>query len=136
MTEVTEMTEWLTGEVQEQAREILLAGPICDECLGRGFAKLGRGLSNAARGKSLRDVLSVLATSERCWICNGLFDGTDAWAERAAEQAIGIEFDTYLFGVKLTPRLKEIEAYRNERFPTDHGGPLKHAFNRVVGRAF
>ncbi|MFC2100063.1 tRNA pseudouridine(54/55) synthase Pus10 [Candidatus Bipolaricaulota bacterium] len=130
------MSDWLTPDALEQAREILQAGPICDECLGRGFAKLGRGLSNATRGEMLRDAVSIAAATKRCWVCNGLFEGTDAWAVQGAELAAGIEFSTYLFGVKLTPRLKEIEAYRNERFPTEHGGLLKHAFNRLVGLAF
>lgn len=130
------MSDWLTPDALEQAREILQAGPICDECLGRGFAKLGRGLSNATRGEMLRDAVSIAATTKRCWVCNGLFDSTDSWAEQAAELAAGIEFSTYLFGVKLTPRLKEIEAYRNERFRTEHGGLLKHAFNRLLGLAF
>jgi len=129
-------SEWLSPEAQKQAGEILQAGPICDECLGRGFAKLGHGLSNAMRGEMLRDSLSIAVAAEPCWVCGGLFDGVDVWADQAAERAAGIEYDTYLFGVVLTPRLKEVEAYRNERFPTEHGGSLKHAFNRVVGRAF
>ena len=130
------MTMWITDEAKEQARAILAAGPICDECLGRGCAKLGHGLSNASRGRSLREVLSAPPAEGACWICDGLFDRVEAWAEQAASLACGIEFETYLFGVKLTPRLKEIEAYRMERFPTEDAGSLKHAFNRVVGQAF
>jgi len=130
------MMTWITDEALEQARAILAAGPICDECLGRGFAKLGHGLSNASRGQSLREALSAPPAERACWVCDGLFDRTEAWAEQAASLASGIEFETYLFGVQLTPRLKEIEAYRAERFPTEHAGSLKHAFNRVVGQAF
>jgi len=120
----------------ERAREILTAGPICDECLGRPFARVGRGLANAERGQALRAGLSERGKAGVCWVCGGLFDRAGACAERAAREVAGIEFDTYLFGVQLTPRLEEMEAFFDERFPSDEGESLKHAFNRVVGKAF
>jgi len=130
------MNEWLTSEALEQGRRILAAGPICDECLGRGFARLGHGLTNATRGRAVREALDRPEADAPCWVCDGLFDRTEAWATQAVEAAAGIEFDTYLFGVQLTPRLEEMEAFRLERFPTDSSESLKHAFNRTVGRAF
>jgi len=120
----------------ERAREIVVAGPICDECLGRAFAKVGRGLSNADRGRRIRAEQSEAGAAGTCWICGGLFDRAEAWAERALRAVTGIEFDTYLFGVRLTPRLEEMERFFESRFPTDVGESLKHAFNRVVGKAF
>jgi tRNA pseudouridine synthase 10 len=120
----------------ERAREILGAGPICDECLGRPFARVGRGLANAERGQAIRASLSELGKSGLCWVCGGLFDRAVAWADRAARRVVEIEFDTYLFGVRLPPRLEEMEAFFDERFPGDEGESLKHAFNRVVGKGF
>jgi tRNA pseudouridine synthase 10 len=120
----------------ERAREILGAGPICDECLGRPFARVGRGLANAERGQAVRASLSTSGKAGLCWVCGGLFDRVVAWADRAARRVVEIEFDTYLFGVRLTPRLEETEAFFNERFPSDEGESLKHAFNRVVGKEF
>jgi len=120
----------------ERARRILGAGPICDECLGRPFARVGRGLTNGERGRAIRARLADSGKAGVCWVCGGLFDRAAMWAERAAWQAAGFEFATYLFGVRLSPRLEETERFFDERFPGDEGESLKHAFNRVVGKAF
>ncbi len=121
------------------AEKIVRAGPICDECLGRAFARRGHGLTNRARGQALRTVLSMLGTEGKagtCWVCGGLFETVEDWAQRAAAAAAGYEFSTYLFGVKLTPRLTEMERFFQDRFPSDAYEPLKHAFNRAVGKEF
>lgn len=118
------------------ARTIAAAGPICDSCLGGAFGQLGRGLSNSERGRALRALLGGAPPEERCWVCGGLFDDVEAWARRAAERVEDIEFDTYLFGMRPTPRLVEVESYFHERFPTGVAEPLRHAFNRSVGKAF
>ena len=146
----------------EEAAVILPAGPICDDCLGRAFARCGHGLSNSERGRSLRTLLAMLGrsgksgaaeistaetgiagvgtagsdTTRTCWLCAGLFDRVAEFAGRAAVMAEGVEFDSYLFGVKLTPRLKQMEAFFDERFSSAHNEPLKHALNREVGKAF
>lgn len=127
------------GEFIEQAREITRAGPICDDCLGRAFGRRGRGLANHERGEAVRVILSMVGGGARpgeCWVCGGLLGRMDGWAERAAEAAEGLEFGTYLFGVRLSPRLAEMEAHFEERFPTGDSEPLKHALNRTAGKRF
>ncbi|RLE38420.1 tRNA pseudouridine(54/55) synthase Pus10, partial [Candidatus Acetothermia bacterium] len=111
-----------TQDMLELAKRIVRAGPICDECLGRAFARRGHGLTNRARGQALRTVLSMLGTEGKpgtCWVCGGLFDRVKDWAKRAASAASEYEFSTYLFGVKLTPRLAEMERFFQDRFPSD-----------------
>jgi tRNA pseudouridine synthase 10 len=125
--------------VLKAAEAILRAGPICDECIGRAFAKLGHGLSNRRRGELLREALTAQAfpaKSGSCWVCEDLFEKIPEWADRAVELASGIEHESYLFGVRLTPRLTEMETFFQEQFPTGHEEPLKHAFNRGMGKAF
>jgi len=123
----------------EYARRIVRAGPICDHCLGRAFGRLGSGLTNAERGRALRVVLTMegeAGVDGRCWVCDGLFERVDDWAERALALAAGVQFRTYLFGVRLSPRLREMERLFLERFSTGAEEPLKHAFNREVGKRF
>ena len=125
--------------VLKKAEVILQAGPICDECLGRAFAKLGHGLSNRSRGERLRGALTAQdprTKSGSCWVCNNLFERIPEWVDRAVRLAAGIEHNNYLFGVRLTPRLVEMEAFFQEKFPTGHEEPLKHAFNREMGKLF
>ncbi len=125
--------------VSKLGAEILRAGPICDECLGRIASKLGTGLSNAARGEQIREHLmaeGIEGEDGPCWVCGNLFDTLEEWVRRAVEQVKDLEFATYLFGVKLTPRLEQMEAFYEERFSSEHRESLKHSLNRMTGIAF
>jgi len=126
-------------DVRELGAEILRAGPICDECLGRIASKLGKGLTNGARGAQIRDNLAADGVEGKpgtCWVCGDLFNHIDVWAQHAVNRVKDLEFATYLFGVKLTSRLEQMEAFYEERFPSEHREPLKHSFNRMAGIAF
>ena len=126
-------------DVSKLGAEILRAGPICDECLGRVASKLGTGLSNASRGERIREYLSTVGVEGKhgtCWVCGNLFEHIEKWVCRTVEQVKELEFATYLFGVKLTPRLEQMEAFYEERFPSEHRESLKHSLNRMTGIAF
>ena len=135
-----EQRNWHQDKTVLKAAEAMLrAGPICDECLGRAFAKLGHGLSNRSRGERLRRTLVARDSHTKsgpCWVCEDLFEQIPEWVDRAMKLSFGIEHDSYLFGVRLTPRLIEMEAFFQEKFPTGHEESLKHAFNRETGKAF
>jgi len=119
--------------------EILRAGPICDECLGRVAARLGTGLSNAERGRRMRAHVQMghrATAPDTCWVCDGAFTEVDRWAERAVQRVADVEFATYLFGVKLTAKQEQMEAFYQERFPSPHRESFKHSLNRALGVAF
>jgi len=130
------MTLRFNDEQLGRTRRILRAGPICDECLGRSFAKVGRGFANAERGRALREAVGEEKRAGRCWVCDGLFAKVAGWADRALRASEGVEFATYLFGVRPSARLEEAEAMYRDRFQSDEAEPLRHAFNRAVGKAF
>lgn len=48
-------------EVLSKALEILRKYPLCDYCLGRQFAALGHGVSNAERGRAIKTMLLIEA---------------------------------------------------------------------------
>ncbi len=50
-------TDSLGSDILVKALELLLAYPLCDNCLGRMFALMGRGLSNYERGRSIKTLL-------------------------------------------------------------------------------
>jgi len=137
MTRASERFE-TTSEVLRQAETILRAGLICDDCLGRAFGMLGHGLENDDRGKILRERLALGGepTEGRCWVCEGLFSALDVWARRACDASHPYEFESYLFGVRLSPRQEAMEKTFFDRFPTDAAEPLKRALNRRLGKAF
>jgi tRNA pseudouridine synthase 10 len=47
--------------VLETAKEVIIDKPLCESCLGRCFARLGRGLSNRERGAFLKGLLLMEA---------------------------------------------------------------------------
>jgi len=127
------------ADVMEIAERILRAGPICDECLGRGFGKLGSGFTNAQRGQMLRESLDHAVSDDaatKCWVCQGAFARIGEWAAEAAQRVADVEFRTYRFGMIPSVRFEQMEAFYRERFPSSHHEGLKHAFNRALGMAF
>jgi len=127
------------SNVVSLARQILEAGAICDECLGRSVGKLGSGFTNARRGALLRAQAGAPShgtPSNPCWVCQGAFDRIEEWAQEAAARVNDVEFGTYRFGMIPSVRFEQMEAFYRERFPSEHHENLKHAFNRALGMAF
>jgi tRNA pseudouridine synthase 10 len=125
------------------ARAALDTGPLCDACLGRPFALLSHGLTNAERGRALRTTLAladdepvetVEVDPEECWVCEGLCGRFDRWGERAAAALGDVEFSTYQVGTRLPPLLAENDELLREEAGTSAGEPLKSAVNREVGK--
>jgi tRNA pseudouridine synthase 10 len=127
----------------DDARRLLADGPVCDACLGRPFADRSFGLTNAQRGRALRTAVA-LADDEPyepeaggdCWVCEGLCERFEEWAERAVAAATGVEFDTYQVGTRVPPLLEENGRLFREGagLDADAGEPLKREVNREVGK--
>jgi tRNA pseudouridine synthase 10 len=124
---------------------ILCEEPICDDCLGRQFAKCSTNLTNKQRGQAIRIVKAMLentpvnvleweAASGTCWVCGGLFSNLDSWVERCLEQLKDYEFTNFLVGSKLTGRLAENEEILWAESKTTTAEPLKSALNRELGK--
>ncbi|RCV64803.1 tRNA pseudouridine synthase 10 [Methanophagales archaeon] len=122
------------ADITAAARTIILEGPICDNCLGRQFAKISSGLTNKKRGEILRSVLDAELKEGTCWLCNGLFEHYDAWVLKALETLKGYEFDSFLVGTKVNGMLLENEELLWEIAGAAHAEPLKAELNREVGK--
>jgi tRNA pseudouridine synthase 10 len=151
-------------DILQTARRIVGLGPICDSCLGRQFAMLSTGLSNAERGRSLKTVLAMQASSVQdkelledlakssrsarlalgrdeeddaaCSVCLGEMspESLARWAEKAAHAVDSLEHSTFLVGTRMSGLLAE-----NEELLLADGGslyaePLKSELNREVGK--
>jgi len=124
---------------------ILSEGPICDDCLGRQFAKCSTKLTNKQRGQAIRIVKAMLDNTpaniskwedayDTCWVCGGLFNNLDFWVDRCLEQLHHYEFANFLIGSKLTGRLAENEEILWAESKTTTAEPLKSALNRELGK--
>ncbi|MFO8034025.1 MAG: tRNA pseudouridine(54/55) synthase Pus10 [Candidatus Bipolaricaulota bacterium] len=125
----------------EHAVELLRAGPVCNHCLGQQFAQIGHGLTGEERGRLVRALArpavqgAELGTSP-CWVCGDVFGHVPKWAERAVELLADHELSTFLFGVRLSPRLEATQEFLAERFPSRWAEPVRRELNRCLGREF
>ncbi len=123
------------------AARLLNAGPICDHCLGQQFSRLGHGLTGWDRGRLLRAQVShLLQHGVRgglpCWVCGDTFDRVQDWAAHALEAVGAYAFDTFLFGVRVSPRLEATQEHLSRAFPSPWAEPIRREINRCLGRAF
>ncbi len=129
----------------EVVRAILSEGPICDDCLGRQFAKCSTNLTNRQRGSALKTVVAMINdepfnafespdTEINCWVCGGLFAQLDAWVQRCLEALEDVEFASFLVGTTLSGRLAENEEIIWAESKTKTAEPLKSALNREIGK--
>lgn len=124
-------------EIVARATRILREGPICDHCLGRQFAKIASGLSNAERGQRVKAALRDAHREHlggTCWVCNGLFQSLEAWVARAREALHDYEFTTFLVGTKVSGLLAANEELLWELGDAAYAEPLKAEVNREVGK--
>jgi tRNA pseudouridine synthase 10 len=70
----------------------------------------------------------------RCWVCNGLFEQLDQWADLVVDALAGYEFDTFLIGTRPSGLLLENEEILWAESGTQWAEPLKTEMNREVGR--
>ena len=125
------------------AAALIEDGPICDPCLGRCFADRSFGLTNETRGHSLRVAVAMDqdepfedGEAETCWVCEGLSDRFDDWADRAVDALGDIEFETYQVGTRVPPLVEENEAMLRDLagLDEDSGEAFKSEMNREVGK--
>ncbi|SIR30573.1 tRNA pseudouridine synthase 10 [Haladaptatus litoreus] len=132
-------------DVLSAARRVIDEGPVCDACLGRQFADRSFGLSNTERGHSLRMAVALEddedfegfdESGEECWVCEGLTNDFEKYAEQVAAALSGIDFETYQVGTRTPPLIEENEALlRNlADLPEDTGELFKSEYNREVGK--
>ncbi|WP_048058342.1 tRNA pseudouridine(54/55) synthase Pus10 [Pyrococcus yayanosii] len=130
--------------IVKKAAEVLGKVELCNHCLGRLFAKLGKG-SNEERGKAIRFVLNMeraaselplLKEPKRCELCGGVFERLEEYANRClnAVEREGIEFDTFLVGSRFPKEVLEKEEEIWKRFGIEWGEPINREFNRELGK--
>ena len=115
-----------------------LQRPLCNHCLGRLFASVSRGLSNDQRGSIVRSSVADAPVSQAgaagCYICKGLFDEVQKFADLSVKASGGFEFNTFLVGTKIDAELIE----REEAFWTETGAKetesIKSEMNREIGK--
>ncbi|WP_297464922.1 tRNA pseudouridine(54/55) synthase Pus10 [Thermococcus sp.] len=130
--------------IVKKAGEVLERYGLCDHCLGRLFARLGKG-TNEERGRAIRFVLNMersakglppMGEPEKCELCGNIFERIPLLVERMKEASSGIEFDTFLVGSRFPNEIREKEESIWREFGISTGEPINREFNRELGKAF
>jgi tRNA pseudouridine synthase 10 len=118
------------------ADSILRDYKICDYCFGRIFAKIETGMDNKKRGEILRKSLKIdkFTKIENCWLCSGLLNEIQSFADLVSYSLKDYDFDTFLIGTKVEEdiigREKEILEFTGEEYSES----IKNELNREVGK--
>lgn len=114
-----------------------LERPLCNHCLGRLFATVSTGLSNAQRGAIVRCISSrsvPLPQDGGCRVCGSLFSEVEKFAGLAVRASAPYEHTNFLVGTKIDPEVAEAE----EQLWVDVGAheteSLKSEMNREIGK--
>ncbi len=110
--------------------------PLCPECFGRLFGRLGHGLTNPERAARLRQLLGGDPGSPgaTCSVCAGLFDRLDSWVDRSTRAAEGLEWHRFTCGSRWEPELLAGEEALWTEVGTEWGESARLAFNRELGK--
>lgn len=81
-----------------------------------------------------RKSLAMEGNDAKCWVCNGLFNQLDIWADRVIKAVEGYEFSTFLIGTRPSGLLLENEEILWAASGSRWAEPLKTEMNREVGR--
>jgi tRNA pseudouridine synthase 10 len=124
-----------TEEALRVAREAI-ARPLCPECFGRLFGRLGHGLTNPERARHLAVALGrdLLPPPGTCAVCRGAFDRLPTWVERCARAAEGFEWHRFTCGSRWDPELLAQEEALWTEVGTQWGESVRAAFNRELGK--
>jgi tRNA pseudouridine synthase 10 len=117
--------------IKDIAKEI--AGKVCNNCLGRQFAKVSTGMTNRKRGEIIRRAIR-LPEPPNCSVCNDLFKNLDKYADISIKKLKGIEFRTFVFGCRLPKEIIKNEENIWEEIGIEHCEPIKSEINREIGK--
>jgi tRNA pseudouridine synthase 10 len=126
----------MDDQIRTKAIQILQDYNLCDACLGRLFKKDIEKGTNEQKGQLLRKELrrSKKTPITDCWLCEGLLDEIDHFAELAANALSDYEYSTFLIGSKIDEDLQQREQLVWDKVGLTDAEPIKMEINREIGK--
>ncbi|MBC7080727.1 MAG: tRNA pseudouridine(54/55) synthase Pus10 [Thermoplasmatales archaeon] len=117
-------------EIEKEVEKLSKYG-LCDSCLGRQFAKLKDGMKNYERGIKIRSQFKIEeAPPKDCWLCSGISNEIEKYAELVMKEIKKYEFDSFLIGCKI-----DEEILRKEKeIATPYSESIKREIDRELGK--
>ena len=121
----------------ELAKQIISEtdGKICKNCLGRKLSKTVEGSNNIERADKAAEELGIDLDNVDCAVCDNLFDKLDEGLYEKIDNKInrlGVEFETFLVGSKISKDIQERDEELSEKFNLDVE-TIKKEVNRLIG---
>ncbi len=122
--------------VLKTANSILKEYKLCDHCLGRNFAKIGTRITNKERGEIIRTNLNIETSIpiNNCWLCSGLLNEIQHFADLINDSLKDYDFDTFLIGSKIDEDIIDKEKKLIEITKPELSESIKAELNREIGK--
>jgi tRNA pseudouridine synthase 10 len=69
-----------------------------------------------------------------CYLCEGCFESVNELAEKSLQKLDGVDYSTFLVGVKLPVEVEERADEFKAEFEVTHGESMRNGFSRVIGK--
>ncbi len=123
-------------KILDRAQKTLNKYQLCDSCLGRAFRQIKPGIKNREKGKLIRNKLKYEKKTETkdCWLCEGLLDEIEHFADLVLDTMKEYEYDTFLIGSKIEDDILGREMKLWNFIKSQDEEPIKMEVNREVGK--
>jgi tRNA pseudouridine synthase 10 len=88
----------------------------------------------AKSSRYARKTLKIEGEDDKCWVCQGIFDDLQTWADRAVASIGEIEYSTFLVGTKVSGLIGENEEILWSECGITQAEQFKTEMNREVGK--
>lgn len=123
-------------KILDLAQKTLKNFQLCDCCLGRSFKQIKHGIKNREKGKLIRSNLKYNKKIETkdCWLCEGLLDEIEHFADLVLDTIKDYEYETFLIGSKIEDDILAREKNLWNFIKIQDEEPIKMEINREVGK--
>ena len=123
-------------DILKIAKKTLVKYSLCNNCLGRVFAKIESGLTNKNRGQLIRSYLKHDKKTEvnNCWLCSGLCDEIPHFTNLILDSLSGYDFETFLIGTKVDEDILDREQELYDFAGSEYSESIKTELNREIGK--
>jgi tRNA pseudouridine synthase 10 len=123
-------------EILNIAKKIVLKYDLCDNCLGRIYAKIETGITNKKRGQIIKKEIKFIKKIEikNCWLCSGLIDEIPHFVDLVCNLLNNYEYDTFLIGTKVDEDIINKEQSLVDFTGSEYTESIKTELNREIGK--
>lgn len=116
------------------SKKILSEYDLCDNCLGRLFAKKLRLSSYKLLGKKIHKKLGI--QNKKCHICKNVFDTLHYYIEKMQDSSSQYQYKTFLVGAKLRPSVLDRDDHIRSQFKLRGIDGIKTSITRELAKQF